>query len=381
MAEVVLKRLPPEEAIAYFRSKGFLASFAWQDVWQEEHARAFTVAKAMQRTVLEEIRAAVDRAIAEGRTFEQFRSELQPELERLGWWGRAEMEDPLTGETREVQLGSSRRLRTIFDVNLRTAHAAGRWQRIEQTRDALPYLRYVAVMDDRTRPEHRAWHGTILRADHPWWDTHYPPCGWRCRCTTVQLSLRTIERRGWQVTETPIAFEPRAYTNPRTGEVTTVERGIDPGFSYNVGKAWMGRTAPRLLPGDGDGRAPASVWPDQAGEIEAFLAGFGATLEKDVVFETRTGDRLPIGRTLFETSAGEPSPLLPDDLVALPAVGRTIREPDEAAWIWRAIDGEPDQLMRRFRRRDQAGRRDVQVQVDLAVGGSAPAWRFTVAAA
>ncbi len=39
---------------------------------------------------------------------------LQPLLIKRGWWGVQEMDDPLTGETRTVQLGSDRRLRTIL---------------------------------------------------------------------------------------------------------------------------------------------------------------------------------------------------------------------------------------------------------------------------
>src|SRR5690606_36450379 len=162
----------------YFRGKGLAESFAWQDVWEEEHARAFTVAKAMRRDILQDIRAAVDQAVGEGITFEQFRDRLRPQLEAKGWWGKQTMEDPLTGETRPVQLGSTRRLRTIFDVNLRSAYQAGRWKPIQEVKDAFPFLRYVAVGgkqgDGRTRPEHRASHGTILPVDHPWWETHYP---------------------------------------------------------------------------------------------------------------------------------------------------------------------------------------------------------------
>ena len=73
--------LPPAEAIAFFRKKGLAASFAWQDVWQAEHARAFTVAKAMTRGVLESIREELDTALAEGLTLEQFRIALRPRLE------------------------------------------------------------------------------------------------------------------------------------------------------------------------------------------------------------------------------------------------------------------------------------------------------------
>ncbi|HRD46827.1 MAG TPA: phage minor head protein, partial [Caulobacter sp.] len=248
--------LPPQEDVTYFRDKGLLESFAWPDVWQEEHAKAFTVAKAMRRDILQDIYEAVDRALTDGTTLETFRKELTPLLQAKGWWGRQEATDPLTGEIRNVQLGSPRRLETIFDVNLRSAYQAGRWERIERTKAALPFLRYVAVQDGRTRPEHRAWHGTVLPADDPWWDTHYPPCGWRCRCTVTQATAGMLERRGWAVTETPPRGAPRLWRNPRTGETIVVETGIDPGFAYNVGKAHLRALAPSpVSPPPADGQA------------------------------------------------------------------------------------------------------------------------------
>lgn len=217
------------EAIRFFRAKGFAFSFAWQDVWQEEHARAFTVAKAMTRDLLETIRAAVDRAISEGETLETFRKDLRPKLEAAGWWGRKRMIDPLTARAKTVQLGSPRRLKTIFDVNLRTAYAAGRWERFERQKAAMPFLEYKSVLDGRERPEHHAWSGTILPIDDPWWDTHYPPCDWGCRCSARSYSAKMLERRGWTVTSEPVVFPPEKYLNKRTGEVSEIERGIGPG--------------------------------------------------------------------------------------------------------------------------------------------------------
>jgi uncharacterized protein with gpF-like domain len=120
-----IPNLPPVEALAYFRRKGLRVGFAWQDVWQRDHARAFTVAKAMSTDLLEDIRAAVDEAIAGGQTLAQFREGLTPLLQARGWWGRKDMIDPATGERRNVQLGSPRRLRTIFNVNMRMAYQAG----------------------------------------------------------------------------------------------------------------------------------------------------------------------------------------------------------------------------------------------------------------
>ena len=237
---IELKALPPAEAVALFRQKGLTIGFAWQDVWKESHAAAFTVAKAMRADVLEAIRKEVDRALIEGRTLRQFRNDLTPTLQKLGWRGKAPVTDPLTSETVLAQLGSPRRLRTIYDVNMRASLAAGQWQRINRVRARRPYLRYSAVLDDRTRPDHRAWHGTVLRIDDPWWNTHFPPNGWNCRCTTQQLSERDLRRFKLEVGTSP-AIQRRAFRNRRTGEVAQVPIGIDPGWDYNVGDAWLRR--------------------------------------------------------------------------------------------------------------------------------------------
>lgn len=85
------KLLPP---IEFFRRKGYLIGFSWEDVWQQEHQAAFTVAKAMQIDILRDILEAVDRALADGITFEQFCKGLTPLLMQKGWWGGADMERP-----------------------------------------------------------------------------------------------------------------------------------------------------------------------------------------------------------------------------------------------------------------------------------------------
>lgn len=106
-----------------------------------------------------------------------------------------------------AQLGSPRRLRIIYDTNLRMNHAAGEWAKIQRTKQFAPFLRYVAILDGRTRPLHRGWHGTILPVDHAFWKTHYPPNGWRCRCTVQQLSQMDLDDFGYQVSPDPLSME------------------------------------------------------------------------------------------------------------------------------------------------------------------------------
>lgn len=246
MVQIRLEALPPVEQIATLTQRGVQLhpSFAWQDAAGDVHARAFTVAKSSGFDILRDIHDSLVEALAEGQTFGDWSKRLRPVLEEKGWWGRKEVVDPATGEVVEAQLGSMRRLRIIFDTNMRVSHAAGRWAQIERVAERRPYLRYVAVLDEHTRQTHRRWHGTVLRWDDPWWDEHYPPNGWHCRCTVTQLSERDLKRYGYTVTDPPPSESapPRAWRNPRTGEVTKVPAGIDPGWAYNPGKAALTAT-------------------------------------------------------------------------------------------------------------------------------------------
>lgn len=225
---------PPPEASRFLRNKGLAPSFRWQDVEPEEHAVAFAVAGVAERDVLEDVRGATQRAIDEGRTMAQFRADLRADLQAKGWWGPREITDPLTGETRVIDLSAPRRVRTIYNANIRSARAAGQWERIERTKDALPWLEYRLGPSEVHRPEHAALEGVIRAVDDPFWDTWMGPNGWGCKCWARQLSTRQAERRGG--VSLPPEIETRAVVNPRTGQVVDVPVGIDPGWQRNPGK-------------------------------------------------------------------------------------------------------------------------------------------------
>ncbi len=255
----------PQDALDYFLHKGLRPAFDYRDVWREEHAFSFTVAKATELDVLTTIHTAVSQAISEGRTLAQFKRDLKPELEKLGWWGRQEMPDPLSGETKAVQLGSPRRLRTIYNANVRTAHAAGQWQRAERTKDDLPHLLRTLGPSRKHRDQHVAWHGTLLPIDDSWWDTHMPPNGWECKCRVRQVSRSEHSRlvdKGLPAADRKQIIDPETglptgqlekryqpvitkapvirrveWQNKRTGEIELVPEGIDPGWDTNPGKA------------------------------------------------------------------------------------------------------------------------------------------------
>lgn len=238
---IELKPLPHKEAIEYFRSKGFasrLQRFHHLDMWREEHARDFVVAKAVRDDVLQLFQSEIDRVLSEGRTLKQFQADLEPALTRAGWWGRSQMVDPLTGRTEDVQLGSLRRLRTIYDTNMRTAHAAGHWARIQRTKKAFPYLQYIQIERASKRHDHERFHDKIWRVDDPIWLRIYPPNGFFCGCHVVQRTEGWMTRNNRRVSE-PIDLDERPFTNKRTGEVVNIPKGVHPGFDTNPGATWL----------------------------------------------------------------------------------------------------------------------------------------------
>lgn len=224
---------PPPEASRFFANKGLRPSFSWQDVEPEEHAVAFAVAKAAHMDVLTTIRGELQTALDEGLPFAQFQKSLRPKLQELGWWGYGEARDTTTGAVKPARLGSPRRLRVIYNANIRSARAAGQWERIQRTKAALPYLQYRLGPSERHRPHHETKDGLILPVDDPFWARWYPPNGWGCKCWIRQLTRAHAERLG--VDDSP-NVPMREVQNTRTGEIKQVPIGIDPGWERNPGQ-------------------------------------------------------------------------------------------------------------------------------------------------
>lgn len=221
--------LPFAEAIEYLLRKLLLPTERWTDLWQEQHAVAFTVAGATSLALVQDFFDAVTKAIAEGGTLAEFRADFDAIVARHGWSYRG---------------SRGWRSRVIFETNLRMAYSAGKWQQAQETAADRPYLRYSAVLDSRVRPLHRAWHGTILPIGDAWWRTHMPPNGWNCRCTVMTLSARDLERRGWSVSGMPEGASRWVDVPGRGREL--VPDGVDPGFAYNPGEANLAMRAAQL---------------------------------------------------------------------------------------------------------------------------------------
>jgi len=214
---------PFRKAIDHFRSKLNMPTRHWDDLWQDQHARGFMIAGAMKADLISDLRGAVDKAISNGATLADFRKDFDSIVEKHGWIYKG---------------GRNWLTKVIYDTNLRTSYQAGRYsQMTDPDVTALrPYWQYRHGDSALPRPEHLAWDGLILPHDDPWWDTHYPPNGWGCRCSVVSLSRRDLEKMGKKAPDKAPAVRYRQWED-RSGVRHRVPAGIDPGFDYNAGKA------------------------------------------------------------------------------------------------------------------------------------------------
>ena len=236
-----MRRLPASDAIAYMRDRHDLAvSFDWQDLWQDEHGRQFTISRLTRLDLLQAFRDGIERSVNGDLSRHDFIRDFKQLLQEAGWWGEKWVIDPETGKQVKTVFDAAR-LRLIYDTNVRQAYAAGQWDRAWRARRTHPFIRYVTMDDDRVRPAHRAWHNLALPIEHSFWSTHWPPNGWRCRCRVVPMSQRDYDAglgpTGKPLNKLPPPDVRRPHVNRRTGEITELPNGVDPGFAYNPGQA------------------------------------------------------------------------------------------------------------------------------------------------
>lgn len=206
----------PAEALDYFKRKKLKPAFRYTEVWQEEHDLAFTVAKVMERDLLADVRDTIEQAIAEGRTFEQWKKDVLPSLAQSGWMGDAKGNVPS-------------RLKVIYETNMRVARANGQEDRAQRTKNVLPYFMYELGPSKIHRPQHVAWRGLIFKVDDPFWKTHTPPCAYGCNCRKRQISRLEAERLGG---ESEVPRERMVKWELPDGRTETVPDGVHPSFAY-----------------------------------------------------------------------------------------------------------------------------------------------------
>lgn len=190
-----------EEAVEYFKGRIPVSADVFYSIAEQYRGLAFTVSGYTKAQILKRFYDEILAALEDGNTLSEFRSRMNAFLQDEGYEGL----DPLQADL-------------IFRTNIQTAYNAGHYEQMTDpgVMKLRPYWQYDAVLDSHTRPSHLAMDGKVFPADHPVWDTWFPPNGFRCRCTVRTLSKRQVEARGLTVEDKfpAIAPDPHFGTNP-----------------------------------------------------------------------------------------------------------------------------------------------------------------------
>jgi len=296
---VALDPLPMEAAAEFWRNKVQLGPAEFAKIADEAKIRAFGISGIAKgdelATVFNSLQAAIDKGISYG----EFKKECAGIFERRGWTGKREW-----------------RVQNIFRTNIQTAYNSGRYKTQKENAEAFPYLQYNAVNDRRTRPTHAAMDGKVFPLDHPFWDTWYPPNGYRCRCSTLSLTGRQMERMGLKVETSDPTDSPIEIPNQVTGAKMTVQQLLpDSGFDHHPGKVvwggmgeWRDRgiyQAMDGLPGPADyrRRTLANVQPAKVSDLDE--SALLPTGRDDAFYKSEFVQRYG-EETVLRDGAGEP---------------------------------------------------------------------------
>ena len=160
----------------------------------------FSIAGKASLDQLQAVLDSLEEVLQKGSTFEKWRKDIR--VQDLGL--------------------PKHRLDNIFRTNIQAAYNRGHWENFTQHKNTRPYLMYDAINDTRVRPTHLAMDGIIRPVGDPFWATHYPPNGYRCRCRCISLTDRQARER---------SKNGNGLNKPITDEMKP-----DKGFDYNVGQ-------------------------------------------------------------------------------------------------------------------------------------------------
>lgn len=111
-------------------------------------------------------------------------------------------------------------LSTEYNQAVSASLQASNWKLYEKGADRY-YLQYRTAGDERVRGSHKALNEITLPMSHSFWDEHYPPNGWGCRCGQKQVLKSSYK----QTDEAEVTKKTENFFNEK-----------EKIFAYNSGK-------------------------------------------------------------------------------------------------------------------------------------------------
>lgn len=177
--------------------------------------QAIEISTALAADVNAKLRVAVADIIGQNLAKPEGTALLNQTLQRAG------VKSELIVDAAGKKVNQSFLLETTYRTQVNMSYSAGRWNmgKDPDIDEILWGYEYVTIMDGREREEHAALNGTRKAKDDPFWSVFFPPNGWNCRCTTIE-----------------IFNDDRNTTANEPDRVNGALPQPDPGFDFNPGE-------------------------------------------------------------------------------------------------------------------------------------------------
>jgi SPP1 gp7 family putative phage head morphogenesis protein len=148
------------------RRVGTLPDVFYEKIPLDLRSVAFTLSGIDRMTTIETVLEDLNKAFENNLTFDQWQEQFNVDL--------------------IAELSDARR-ETVYRTFMTTEYNRGRIELgFDETND-LNWLKYQAIIDDRTRPNHEANDGITRPVDDEFWETNLPPLGFNCRCFVLNV--------------------------------------------------------------------------------------------------------------------------------------------------------------------------------------------------
>jgi len=193
----------PEAAIKYFSALVNITKPEMEALLALYEERYFTVAGLLKNDV-EKIYNIIVVGLEKGWNWKSFESAVN--AQKIQYTGTIFGKD-MTG----APMGAGH-LKTIFQNNMMRSYQEGAQKLYDDSdiADEIWGYEYVAVGDDRTRPEHQKLSGTVREKDDPFWAKYTPPWDHNCRCDRIPILRSQIISGDYERTAKLPSIDPEA---------------------------------------------------------------------------------------------------------------------------------------------------------------------------
>lgn len=189
---IIAFNLTPEDAIKFFKKLGIKPSLNWKETLAAILNNAFAIAGVKNMDSIMDAKQLIEKAIEDGTDLDDFKKKIKEDLQLRNW--HADL---------------------VVTQNVANSYNSGSFKRQEQSKDLLPYVRFILGARMHHTPG-CLWlvnNKVAIRIDDPLINKFYPSRHFRCATIAKSVSEKWVDDNGYKVRKG--SDIPKIYQNSK----------------------------------------------------------------------------------------------------------------------------------------------------------------------